>query len=594
MTQIAAQAEYLFEASWEVCNKVGGINTVLKSKAAIMREYYDNYFLVGPYFEDKAALELRQEEPPQPIKQAIAELQQEGVVCHYGIWQIKGDPKTILIDSKALQAKKDEIKAKLWEENKIDSMNARWDFEEPMLWSWAVGKLLHAFERQAGGKSVVLHSHEWLSGFAQLFLKAEGSAIRTVFTTHATILGRTIAGSGYDLYTLLESINPEEWAYKLNVQEKFTAERAMAMSADVFTTVSEITALEARRILGRRPEVLVYNGLDLDKFPTIEETSIKHVMNRDIIREFLSYYFFPYYTFDLDHTLIYFILGRYEFHNKGIDVFIDALTKLNEQLKKENANRTIVVLFWIPMGNGGVKKEIIENKNYYRHITELVERHSNGILKKLVYDLLAQNKQDEQGFFTEEFVQNIRRDVSHFRRVGNPPVLTHHIDAETNDAIVSDLLTRGLDNKKDDQVKVIVYPAYLDGSDSLLNLPYYDAMMGCHLGVFPSSYEPWGYTPLEAAACGVASVTTDLAGFGRFVLRKNVKDKGISVMKREKHSYPEIVDELYTLLNHYAHLDHAERVNEKIMAKNVSALADWKHFVKHYIEAHNQALGVQR
>ncbi|RME53572.1 glycosyltransferase [Candidatus Woesearchaeota archaeon] len=583
-------ADVVFECSWEVCNKVGGINTVLKSKAGLMKERYAEYFMVGPYVEKNAQVELDEAEPPSFLKKAFAECSARGIRCYFGSWLIKGEPKVVLIDASALLSQKDSIKAKLWEEFHIDSLHSRWEFEEPMLWSWAVGVLLEAVERELVGKKVVVHCHEWLAGFALLYLRSVRSSIASVFTTHATMLGRALAGSGYDLYAMLDSINPQEWAQKVGVQDKFSAERAMASQADVFSTVSEITALEAERILGRRPEVLLLNGLELERFPTFEETSIRHATNREIIREFLSYYFFPYYTFDVEHTLMFFFVGRYEFRNKGIDVLIDALAKLNKKLQEEGGDRHIVVFFWVPMGTRGVKQEIVENKNFFNHLKESVARRLEKLLQRLVYDL-ASSGSDGKLVLEKDFIQELKRDLMHFRRVGNPPMITHHIDNEQNDPLLNSLLSKGLDNKQDDRVKVVVYPAYLDGSDSLLNLPYYDAITGCHLGVFPSSYEPWGYTPLETAACGVPSVTTDLAGFGRFVMKKvHGEEGGIYVVPRYKHSYDEAVQELFEILLRFARLNRSERVHEKIKAKSLSALADWRQFVNFYVQAHNVAL----
>ncbi|NJL43757.1 MAG: hypothetical protein HC945_00310 [Nitrosarchaeum sp.] len=583
-------AEYLFESSWEVCNKVGGINTVIKSKAALMNEKYPHYVLVGPYFEQNARIELEAATPPDYLRKAFADVASRGVKCVFGKWLVKGEPFVVLVDASSLKATKDAIKYELWEQHRIDSLYAQWEFEEPMLWSWAVGMLLDSVEKSLLGKRIVFHAHEWLAGFGQLYLKARKSRIATVFTTHATMLGRSLAGSGYDLYGMLENMNPEEWAYRLHVQDKFTAERAMARSADVFTTVSEITGIEAEKLLGRHPEVLVLNGLEMARFPTFEETSIKHAQNREELREFLSYYFFPYYTFDMSHTLIFFIVGRYEFHNKGFDIFIDALGRLNQKLQEEGADRHIAVFFWVPMGSHGLKQEIIENKNFYNHIKEELERNSAKLLQRMIYELTRDESVKEIAL-SKEFLQELRRDMVHFKRGGNPPICTHHVESEHTDPIINSLLSRGLDNKPDDKVKVVVYPAYLDGSDALVNLPYYDALTGCHLGVFPSYYEPWGYTPLDSAASGVPAITTDLAGFGRFIQKKMPSEKkGIYVVQRYQRSYEESVQQLYEILRHYANLGHAERVQEKIAAKTLSGLADWKFFIRYYIEAHNLAL----
>jgi len=594
MTQTKPEADYLFEVSWEVCNKVGGIYTVVKSKAYAMKEFYKHYFLIGPYFPKKAMIELNEKEPPEQLKKAFEDVKKQGISCYYGTWDVEGSPDTVLIDFNSLIKRKNELKKELWESHKIDSINSKWDFEEPMIWSWAVGMLLCAIESRLPDKKIIGHFHEWLSGFAIFHLKKCRSNVKAVFTTHATMLGRAMAGSGEDLYKLLETMNPEERAYHYNVQDKFLTERASAQTADIFTTVSEITALEAEKILGRKPEVILNNGLTMKKFPTIEETSMKHLLTREKIREFLTFHFFPYYTVDLEHNLIFFIVGRYEFKNKGIDTMIKALEKLNKKLKKEKSKRTISVFFWIPMETHGVKVEVLENKNYYRHIKNYIQWHSQDILRKIVMDIVTSKTPSVKSMFTKRFLKDLEKDLIQFKRHGNPLVLTHNISDEKNDPILTALKQAGLDNKKDDPVKTIVYPVYLDGNDSLINLPYYDAIAGSHLGLFPSYYEPWGYTPLETAAMGVASLTTDLAGFGRFMETKvpDPKDKirGIYVLKRFNLTEEQVVHDMFKTMYEFANLSHEDRVKNKVVAKSLANYADWKSFVPNYIKAHNLSL----
>ena len=591
-TNINANAEMLFEASWEICNKVGGIYTVLMSKAALMREFYEDYFMIGPYFEKKAQVIFEEKKPPILFKKIFETLNKEGITCHFGVWQIKGEPNVILIESNGAIGKKDELKKSLWNDYKIDSLKSGWEFEEPMLWSYCVARLLQEISKANPSKKIVGHFHEWLAGFGLLWLKKWDANIKTVFTTHATMLGRSIAGSGSDLYSMIDKMNPEEEAHRYNVYDKFQTERASAHTTDVFTTVSEITGMEAEKILGRKPDVLVLNGLDMDKFPNIEEVSIKHVTSRERIREFLTYYFFPYYSFNMEHNISFFILGRYEFKNKGLDVMIRALAKLNDKLKSEKSNRTVTVFFWIPMNAKGMKVELLENKNYYKHIRSFVEWNSKKILQKIISDFITlKNPVKSNSFFTKEFLTDMQKDILQFKRVGNPLMVTNYIENEQNDAIVKNLLDTGLDNKPDDCVKVIVYPVYLDGNDGMLNLSYYEAIAGCHLGIFPSYYEPWGYTPLETAAMGVPSITTDLAGFGRFIApQKREGDKGIFILPRLGKTENEVIDELHNIMYRFAKLDHSERVENKMLAKQLSMLADWKHLVKNYIRAHNMAI----
>jgi glycogen(starch) synthase len=591
MEKIKAEGDYLFEASWEVCNKVGGINTVLISKAALMRYYYKNYFLIGPFFKNAFDTEMIQSTPPKEVSDTFEELKKSGILCYYGKWQVKGEPNVILLDFMALLPRKNEIKGLLWEKFRIDSLHASWDFEEPLLWAWAVGMLLEILSRKLHSDKIVAQFHEWLAGFGLLYLKLNAAKVKTVFTTHATMLGRSIAGEGRDLYNLLGKFDPETEARNVGILDKFTAERACAREASVFTTVSAITGIEAEHILGRKPDVLVLNGLDIEKFPTIEETSIKHVTNLEMIKEFITYYFFPHYTFELEHTLIFFIIGRYEFKNKGIDVTIRALGELNRRLQAENSNKTVCVFFWIPNKTYGLKKELLENKNIYKQIKQYVDFRSKDILKTIVEGVISQDEYVKEKIFTNEFLLDMKKEMLAFRRFGNPLIVTHYINNEDADSIKWTLLECGLDNKPNDRVKVILYPTYLDGNDGLLNLSYYDAMSGCHLGLFPSYYEPWGYTPLEAAAMGVSSVTSDLTGFGSFIKSKvNSVRPGIFIIERFQKKDEEVIADLEKVMYEYILLDHVERVENKLNAKTVSSFADWKHLVKNYIIAHNLAL----
>ncbi len=586
------EAEYVFEVSFEVCNKVGGIHTVVASKAAEMMKYYPKYYAIGPYYEQKAKEALIDEAPPSVIKKAFEQMQKQGVNCHYGKWiDAEGEPPAILIDFFPMMDKKAEIKTRLWEKFQIDSYIAGYDYDEPTVWSTAVGMLLHEIEIELKNKKMVAHFHEWLCGPGLLYLKMNNSKIRTVFTTHATMLGRALSGSGYPLYENLKHIDPVKEAYNSNIQAKFFTERASAQQADVFTTVSEITAVEAEKILGRKPEVLVLNGIDMRKFPTIEETSIKHITCREKIREFLTFYFFPHYDFPLEHNLIFFLSGRNEYRNKGIDVFVKSLAMLNEQLKKDKAKRTISAFIWVPLGHRGIKTGILENKSYYQHIKNFVQWNSAEILKSITYDLILEKDLSKDTIFTNKFLQEARKNIMHFKRSGNPPLCSHYIDNEDNNEIIKALKQNGLLNRKEDNVKVILYPVYLAGDDGLINLPYMDALSGTHLGIYPSYYEPWGYTPLENAGMGVASATTDLAGFGRFIQDKTNKESpGIWVIPRFQKSDDEVIKKLFDLMYMYAKFSHEERVENKLHAKQTAELADWKILIKNYIEAHNLAL----
>ncbi len=590
-----ALASSVYEISWEVCNKVGGIYSVIASKTQLLEGNYDEYVLIGPYLKEKAEQDFIEEEPPEKYVETIEWLESQGIIAHYGTWLIKGEPKTILLEFQGVRDKSNDLKREFWETHGVDSLFSSWEFEEPMLFSYAAAQLMLGLEerRVFNPEKTVFQAHEWMTGFAILKLRNAGSKIRTVFTTHATILGRSIAGNNQDLYGLLGKFNPYEKARELNISDKFTAERAAAQASHVFTTVSEITGKESEYILGRKPDVLLLNGLDLDNYPSIEETSIKHVTSRKTIREFLAYTFFPYYQFDLKHNLSFYLAARYEFENKGIDTLIEALRRVNEELKKTDTQRTISAFIFIAMPNNGAKVELLENKNYYRHIKGYVESKSGEILSKIVNDFLSQ-KDSNGSILTKEFIQEMKKDVLRFRRQGKPVLCTHKLyETEENNRIIRAFREAGLTNSDEDKVKVILYPAFLDGHDSLLNMEFNDAVAGCHLGIFPSYYEPWGYTPLESAALGVPAITTDLAGFGRFIKKKTKhlgKEKGIYVVEREQKTKQEFTDQLFKVMLDFALMDHAERVDHKIRAKELSQLADWKHLAINYLDAHNKAI----
>jgi len=588
--EVKPKADYLFESSWEVCNKVGGIHTVIVSKAKLMKEAYKNYFLVGPYFENNARFAFEERKPPKEFKKAFNELKKEGIQCHFGEWQVKGNPFAILVDFKKFSKKKNDLKSKYWEDYKIDSLNSGWDFEEPMIWATAVGMLLEKLKSQIK-KPMVAHFHEWLAGISLLYLRSKKVDIKTVFTTHATMLGRAIAGNNRNLYDELKGMDPETEAVEIKVQDKFMTERACAHNAHVLTTVSEITALELEKLLGRKPDVLVMNGLDNSEFPTHEEAAIQHRKNKRAIYDFINYFFFPYYQFDLEQTLFFFIAGRYEYRNKGIDIFIKSLGRLNEQLKQAKSKKTVVAFFFIPRGVQRVKLELSESKLIHEQMKDVVEQNTENIEETIMNQILMSSNMEVENskLFDKVLLTKIKKLKLKFKKSTAPLLSTHDFKEESSDLILKGFSENNLLNREKDKVKVIDYPIYLTGVDGLLDLSYFDTLNGCHFGIFPSYYEPWGYTPLESAALSIPSLTTDLSGFGRFILSKNIKS-GLFVLKRFERPEGDILKEFTKILFDFSKLSKKGRVQQKIDAKKVAELADWKEFLNNYIKAHNLAL----
>ena len=587
------KADILFEVSWEVCNKVGGIYTVVKSKAAKTVETYGNdYFMIGPYFASKAIGQIEEEPPNDLCKAAFEELKKAGIICHFGRWLTEGFPSVILIDFVNYKGRVNDIKRELWEWYKIDSLRAQGDYDEVVIWAYTAGILIEKLSHCYNDKKIVAQFHEWLSGVGLLYLKKKNVKISTVFTTHATVLGRTLASGNIDLYNIWDKINPDKEVYKYNVESKHLVEKNSAAFADVFTTVSEITGMEAEHLLKKKPDVLLPNGLDIGKFPTFEEVVIKHRLQRDRIREFMLYYFFPYSTFNPKETLIFFIAGRYEFHDKGIDIYIKALGRLNDKLKQSKGRKTIIAFIWVPANFRNIKTEILENKTLYQDIKDALEEVKDEVEKEIVHSLVSSKKITNETLFDNEFLTAMKIKVARFIKKGKPPLSTHDLYDE-NDTILNAIRSAGLNNDEQDRVKIIDYPIYLSGADGLLNLDYYEAMQGSHLGIFPSYYEPWGYTPLEAGALGVSSVTTDLAGFGRYFCKECPSQgdtPGIYVLKRLDKSDDDVVNQLVEVMLGFVNLSKEDRIANKLEARKVASMADWKIFISNYISAHNSAV----
>ncbi|MEM5778263.1 MAG: glycogen/starch synthase [Candidatus Aenigmatarchaeota archaeon] len=588
------RAEVLFEVSFEVCNKVGGIYAVLESKAKKMVELYkENYFLVGPYYPEKAITEYLKQNPPKFCEKIFLDLKEIGINCHFGKWLVQGKPNVILVEFNEILKNINHIKWELWRDYKIDSLGSGFDFDEPVAWATASGIVIEKLLSSFKDKKIIGHFHEWLSGAALLYLHKK---IPTVFTTHATMLGRTIAGWGEDLYKEVNeglkkgiTIDPKR-PYKYGVQAKHLMEKACVENATTFSTVSEITAKEATYILGRKPDIILPNGLDIERFPTMEEFALLHRKYKEKMKHFFNAYFNPYYETDMWDAMIFFTSGRYEFRNKGYDVLIEALGKLNERMKKEGIKKNVFVLFYVPKDNIKENIELFESIKIYDDIKDKVIDELPWI-QEMVLDAIIKGKQPKAStVFRKEFLQECKKKYYSFKKEGDPPFSAYIVDED--DLIVNSFKKNNLLNKKEDKVKVIFYPSYLSTTDRLLGLNYEQATQGSHLGIFPSYYEPWGYTPLECAANGVMTITTDLSGFGIFIQSQtNQKElPGIIVLERENKTHEEVVKRLYEILWTIVNMSRSERVPRKAQAKALASLADWKFLIKNYIQAYNMTL----
>jgi len=530
--------DYLFEVNWEVCNKVGGIYTVISSKLReAMRHYGDRYILLGPDLKTNLDFEETDEDCWTKIREVTAIKE---IPCRFGRWKIPGEPKVILVGF-GKKYDKDQLLFSIWEDFGVDSIAGGWDYVEPVMFSYACGEVIETIYNlviRPQGASAVAQFHEWMSGAGLLCLKKKVPEIGTVFTTHATILGRTLAGSGVDIYTEMDHISPQGEASAHNINAKYSMEVAAARGADCFTTVSDITATEAKNLLGRLPDVITPNGLDMENIPDVSENRTPALKSREKLLKAASHFLkkdFP------AGTKIMNISGRYEFHNKGIDVFLNALGRLD----KDMAGDTPILAFLFVLGG-----------------------HT-------------------------DLIPALQSDYSR-PEPGNPPIATHRLRYEASDPILQTCSRVGLRNSPQNRVNVIFIPAYLNGHDGLINMTYYDALAGCDLGVFPSCYEPWGYTPLENAAYAVPTITTDQAGFGLWVQMNMGESGGVILLKRKGQPIQSIEENLYGILKRFLSWTEKENKERRKSARQIAQKANWKDFYTAYLSAYEKALVIAR
>lgn len=574
------------EVSFEVANKVGGIYQVLQSKASKMEDYYDgNYYTIGFYNEENAESDLVPRECP-PAAKAVKELEEEeGIKVHCGVWRISCQPSCILIDPSGMEKDVDEIKTELYEKHDVDSLHAGEDFEEPLKWSYAVGKVIEKLESELEGDTVV-QLHEWLSGPAMLNFDSP-----SVFTTHATVLGRTLSSADYDLQGAVEEGEADDsLADEHGVKAKHQVEKMAAENAEVFTTVSNTTGEEAAAVLGVEPDKILPNGFNVEEFPSLEELSYQHKEEKEKMKEFLRAYFEPYYDINLeDDPRVMFISGRYEFHNKGVDTLIDALAEVNK-----NEGDDFFVFFFIPTDVKGVKSEVLENMSLYQELEDYVDSVMPQIRQNLLNSLTSgRDPGDELKDLVENTsagLESLQRDF-HERRGKNPPNCAYDLNYP-KDEILERMHEKGLINGKEDRVKVVFYPTYLSMGDKLLSMDYNDAIVASSAGIFPSYYEPWGYTPVETAANGALSITTDMAGFGQFMMEEVPEEdrKGIRVLERKNVSDEEAAGNLAEMIEDIVSYSKTEITERKHNARRLAQLTSWERLGKNYREAHEMAL----
>lgn len=537
--------DYIFESSWEVCNKVGGIYTVLSTRAKTLQNVFpDRIFFIGPDVWLGKENPLFTEDEKMLLAWRKHATEEDGLKIRIGRWNVPGHPIAILVDFTSYYAQKNDIYTQAWIDFQVDSLHAYGDYDEASMFSYAAGKVVESYYRYnlKAADKVIYQAHEWMTGLGALYIQKHVPEIATIFTTHATSIGRSIAGNNKPLYDYLFVYNGDQMARELNMESKHSIEKQTAHHVDCFTTVSEITNHECSELLDKSADVVLMNGFEDDFVPKGTAFAKKRKHARATLLNMANKLMGIHLT---DETMIIGTSGRYEFKNKGINVYLEALNRLT---RDKNLKKDILAFIYVPGWVGEARED-------------LRERLDSG----KDYDTPLEC-----------------------------PFITHWLHNMSHDQVLDMLKYLNMSNAVDTKVKVVFVPCYLDGKDGILNELYYDLLIGMDLSVYPSYYEPWGYTPLESIAFKVPTITTDLAGFGLWVNSLkgsySMLEDGVKVIHRTDYNYSEVADMIKDTITEFSTLTDTEINKIRKNAANIAEKALWKHFIQYYYEAYDIAL----
>lgn len=585
----------LFEVSWEVTNKVGGIYTVIQTKAKItVDEWGDNYYMIGPYFEHNFQTQVEACEPPHPaVSKALDALRNNGCQVHCGRWLIEGSPYVILFDIASAAWNLDRWKGDLWQSCRIGLPFHDREANDALILGALIAWFFRELTDELGDRPNVMgHFHEWQAGPGLILCRTQRIPVATVFTTHATLLGRYLCAGNADFYNNLHKFNIDVEAGERQIYHRYCLERAAVHCAHTFTTVSQITAVEASHMLHRHADVVTPNGLNVKKFSAIHEFQNLHSTSKSRIQEFVRGHFYGHLDFNLDKTLFFFIAGRYEFSNKGADIFLESLSRLNYLLRVHRSDVTVVVFFIMPAKTNNFNVESLKGQAVRKQLWDTAHSVKEKFGKRLYDSLLRGEIPDMNAILDRDDFTIMKRAIYATQRHSLPPVTTHNMLDDATDPILTNVRRIGLFNDRSDRVKIIFHPEFLSSTSPLLPMDYDDFVRGCNLGVFPSYYEPWGYTPGECTVMGIPSVTTNLSGFGCF-MEEHVSDPseyGIYIVDRRFRSADDSCNQLTQFMFSFCQQSRRQRVIQRNRTERLSELLDWKYLGRFYVHARHLAL----
>jgi glycogen synthase len=591
----------LLEISWEVCNQQGGIYTVIRSKLpAVKRLWGDEYCLIGPYLDSKVKAEIDIiSDPTDVLYQATEKMKAMGYDILYGHWLVTGKPKVILINPDRVFNKLDNIKKELFEAYKIHSENVEKLVDETLMFAEVVKVFLSILCQPSliGNRQVISHAHEWMAVGGNLLAKAEGIKFKSVFTTHATILGRYLAMNESNFYERLGEFDWKKESKRFGIQTQTELEHFGGKHSDVFTTVSELTGKECEVLLKVKPNVVTPNGINIDRFAAFHEVHKWHHEFKTKIHRFTVGHFFQNHTFDLSKTLYFFTSGRYEYKNKGFDITLKALKKLNLMMIENDIDITVVFFLITKKPTWSINPNVLESRGVLEEISHDCEEITKQIEEKLFFTAASSNKNeglpDLNSLVPDYWKLRYRRTLQAWRSNQWPLIVTHNLKDDVNDEILNHLRRDNMLNSPLDKVKFVYHPDFISSSNPLFGIDYDDFVRGCHLGIFPSYYEPWGYTPMECIARGVPTVTSDLSGFGNYVIKNHdegLEEIGVNVLKSDENTTESAENDLAKLLFNFVKTSKRARMDMRNKLEDFAENFDWKQLVKFYQQAYLQAL----
>lgn len=587
----------LIEIAWETCNQVGGIYTVIRTKVPSMVEKWgDDYFLLGPYFPQTASAEFEpiHDLDDSVLGKTVQKMRSMGYGVHYGYWLVTGKPRIVLFDFWSIYNNINALKAGLWERHQVSTLNT----EELVSHVIAFGEMVRVFltelaKEQQNKIDIVAHFHEWMAASAIPDLRKDQIKVATVFTTHATMLGRYLAGNVPNFYDKIDTFDWLKEARHYGIEAQATLERLAALQAHVTTTVSDVTAKECEFLLGKVPDLILPNGLNITRFSAMHEHQNLHTKYKDRINEFVMGHFFQSQPFNLEKTLYFFTSGRYEYSNKGYDLTLEALARLNWKMKQAKIDKTVVMFFITKQPYHSIDPEVLHSRAVMDEIRETcnsIEKQVGEQLFKASASSSDLQMPDLNNFVDEYWRLRLRRTIQTWKNNKRPKVVTHLL--KQNDGITDFVQKSNLMNNPEDKVKIVYHPDFIVSTNPLFGLDYGQFVRGCNLGVFPSYYEPWGYTPLECIARGVPTITSDLSGFGDYMMQimRDYEHWGVMVVNRKTQDFYKVAEQLSEMLLKFVKQSLRERITQRNRVESISDTFDWSNLRTYYDTSHDLAL----